>query len=74
MNWALTFDSLLHLYHLKGVGIGFREPSYTIGEGESAVGICAVITDGEAAVPVEVTLMTGSDGNAQGVFYYSSWS
>ena len=46
--------------------IGFGDPSYIVGEGESAISICAVITDGEAAVPVEV-LMTGSDGNAQGM-------
>ena len=50
-----------------GVAVGFGEPLYTVRESESTLTICAVITGGEAAVPVEVSLMTGSDGNAQGL-------
>ena len=49
-----------------GVGISIRGPEYSVEESESSVTVCAGIVSGEAAIPVEVVLMTVSDGNAQG--------
>ena len=49
-----------------GVEIGFQEASHIVGESAPSVSICVELTDGEAAIPVEVTLMTGPPGNAQG--------
>ena len=61
---TVSSNNLLHT--LLGVGIGINEPAYSVGESESSVTICATITSGEAAIPVEVVLMTVSDGNACG--------
>lgn len=58
--------ALCLLYIYIGVEIILTEPEYSIGESESDVTVCAGIISGEAAIPVEVVLMTVSDGNAQG--------
>ena len=49
-----------------GVEITLTEPEYSIGESESDVIVCIGIISGKAAIPVEVVIMTVSDGNAQG--------
>lgn len=49
-----------------GVDISVRESAYSVRENESSVTICAAIVGGDAAIPVEVILVTVSDGNAQG--------
>ena len=56
----------IYIYKYIGVEIILTEPEYSIGESESDVIVCVGIISGEAAIPVEVVLMTVSDGNAQG--------
>lgn len=46
--------------------IGLQEISYEVVESASSVRVCAELGDGEAAIPVEVTLSTGQPGNADG--------
>ena len=52
-----------------GVTVDIEEVSYSVGESDSSVTICAVLTSGETAIPVSVILMTESGGqrNAQGI-------
>ena len=47
--------------------IGLQETSYEVGESAPSVRVCAELVAGEAAIPVEVTLMTGPPGNADGM-------
>ena len=50
--------------------IGFQETSYEVGESDQSVRVCAELIAGEAAIPVEVSLMTGPPGNADGMDLY----
>lgn len=47
----------------------FQEPAYTVGESASPLQVCVEMIDGETAVSVEVNLMTGPPGNAEGVYF-----
>lgn len=47
--------------------IGFQETSYEVRENDPSVRVCAELTAGEAAVTVEVSLMTDQSGNADGI-------
>ena len=49
------------------VTIGFQEISYEVRESEPSVRVCAELTAGEAAIDVEVSLMTDQSGNADGI-------
>lgn len=49
-----------------GVTIGFQQTSYTVGESTSSLQVCVEMIGGEAAIPVEVNLMTGPPGSAEG--------
>ena len=46
--------------------IGLQETSYEVGESAPSVRVCAELVAGVAAIPVEVALMTGPPGNADG--------
>ena len=49
-----------------GVTLGFQQTSYTVRESASSLQVCVEMIGGEAAIPVQVTLMTGPPGNAEG--------
>lgn len=49
------------------VTIGLQETSYEVGESAPSVRVCAELTAGEAAVSIEVNLMTDQSGNADGM-------
>ena len=55
--------------HVVGVVLGMQETSYTMRESEVTVNVCVEMMNGEAAIPVEVTLslFTGQPNNAQGI-------
>lgn len=46
--------------------VGFQQTSYAVGESMSSLQVCVEMIAGEAAIPVEVNLMTGPPGNAEG--------
>ena len=48
--------------------IGFQETSYEVRESAPSVRVCAELTSGEAAIPVEVSLLTDQSGNADGIY------
>ena len=50
--------------------IGLQETSYEVEESAPSVRVCAELTSGEAAISVEVTLMTDLSGNADGMTEY----
>lgn len=48
--------------------IGLQETLYEIRENAPFVRVCAELTSGEAAIPVEVSLTTDQSGNADGIY------
>ena len=47
--------------------IGLQEAVYEVRESDPSVRVCAELTAGEAAITVEVSLMTDQSGNADGI-------
>lgn len=58
---------MANIFYSPGVSVGISQASYTVIEEDSPVTICAIVTGGVTAVPIEVVFMTASDGNAQGI-------
>lgn len=48
--------------------IGFEKTSYTVGEGDKSVSVCAKLTAGTITTPVSVTLVTMETVSAHGMF------
>ena len=50
------------------VQIGFEKTSYTVGEGDKSVSVCANLIAGTITTPVSVTLVTLDTATAHGKF------
>jgi len=68
-----TTEFILRTVHPKSlfpivVQIGFAKTSYTVGEGDKSVLVCAKLIAGTITTPVSVTLVTMETVSARGMF------